>query len=209
MAEQINKIRNLFDEIAKQREALQLRECDGERRLNNRILGSPTGHMVDEMSIFGRDLDTTEVIDLLLSEKETPFSVISIIGKGGLGKTTIAQLVYKDARVRRCFDLFGWVCVSEDFIVKQITRATIESVTKDSCGLSALSPLQEKLAKIVENQKILLVLDDVWNENQSLWELFRVAFKEVRLGRILVTTRNEKVAYGSYGSAPNGSDLCL
>ncbi|XP_078152839.1 putative disease resistance protein RGA1 [Carex rostrata] len=194
IVDRLNKIRSRFDEIAKDREALQLSESDGARRLHNKLLRPPTGHMVDEASIFGRDAEIEEVINLLLSEKEKPFSVISIIGKGGLGKTTIAQLVYKDKGVSQFFDLKGWVCVSEEFDVGRLTKAIIESVTENNYGLSELSQLQEKLAKTVKGKTILLVLDDVWNENRKLWELFRVPFKEARMVRILTTTRNEKVA---------------
>ncbi|XP_078152914.1 putative disease resistance protein RGA1 [Carex rostrata] len=194
MVDRLNKIRSRFDEIAKDRVALQFWESDGARRPNNKLLRPPTGHMVDEANIFGRDAEIEEVINLLLSEKEKPFSVISIIGKGGLGKTTIAQLVYKDERVTKCFDLFGWVCVSEEFDVGRLTKATIESVSKINSNLSELSSLQEKLAEIVKGKKILLVLDDVWNENRSLWDSLRVPFKEAKLVRILVTTRNKMVA---------------
>ncbi|XP_078152916.1 putative disease resistance protein RGA3 [Carex rostrata] len=206
MIDRLKKIRSRFDEIANDREALHLRESDGVRRLNNKILQPPTGHMVDEAGIFGRDDEIEEVINLLLSEKEKQFLVISIIGKGGLGKTTIAQLVYKEMRVTQCFNLFGWVCVSEEFDVVRLTKAIIESVPKDKNdskdendskaknGLSECSSLQEELANSVKGKTILLVLDDVWNENQSLWELFQVPFKEAKLVRILVTTRNKKVA---------------
>ncbi|XP_078149813.1 putative disease resistance RPP13-like protein 1 [Carex rostrata] len=194
MVDRLNKIRSRFDEIAKDREALQLRESDGLKRLNNKILRPPTSHMVDEASIFGRGAEIKEIINLLLSEKEKSFSVISIVGKGGLGKTTIAQLVYKDLRDSQCFDLFGWVCISEEFDVRRLIKATIESIFKINYGVSELSLLQEELAKIVKGKTILLVLDDVWNENQSLWELFRVPLKEAKMVRILVTTRNKMVA---------------
>ncbi|XP_078150899.1 uncharacterized protein LOC144546229 [Carex rostrata] len=157
------------------------------------ILRSPTGHMIDEMTIFGRGAELKEIIGLILSEQEY-FSVISIVGVGGIGKTTIAQLVYNDLRNGYFFNLFGWVCVYEGFDVKRLIKATIESISNINCGVSELSSLQEELAKIVKGKKILLVLDDVWNENQSLWEFFWVPFKEANMVRVLVTTRNKKVA---------------
>ncbi|XP_078153695.1 putative disease resistance protein RGA3 [Carex rostrata] len=199
MVDRLNKIRSRFDDIAKDREALQLRESDGVRRPNT-LRRVPAGHMVDEASIFGRDVEIREIINFLLSEKKKQrkkksFSVISIVGKGGLGKTTIAQLVYKDPRVSKCFDLFGWVCVSEEFDVGRLIKATIESLsTKINNGVSELSPLQEELSKIVKDKTIFLILDDVWNENQGLWELFWVCFEEAKWVIILVTTRNNKVA---------------
>ncbi|XP_078153694.1 disease resistance protein RGA2-like [Carex rostrata] len=226
MVDRLNKIRSQFDEIAKDREALQLRESDGDRRPNNKLLRPLTGHMVDEEGIFGRAAEITEVINFILSKKNKSFSVISIVGKGGLGKTTLAQLVYKDLKKSQCFDLFGWVCVSEEFDVRRLIKATIESFPKTNsdfsdlspiesfsktncgfselspiesffktnCGFSELSPLQAELAERVKGKTMLLVLDDVWNENKSLWELFRVPFKEAKMVRILMTTRNEKVA---------------
>ncbi|XP_078153652.1 uncharacterized protein LOC144548805 [Carex rostrata] len=129
-------------------------------------------------------------------KNEKSFSVISIVGKGGIGKTTIAQLVYKDRRVSRCFNLYGWVCVSEEFDVKRLIKATIQSVSKKKKKNKSneLSPLQKKLAKTVKGKTILLVLDDVWNENQSVWELFQVSFKGAKMVRIIMTTRNKKVA---------------
>ncbi|XP_078153651.1 putative disease resistance protein RGA3 [Carex rostrata] len=194
IVDRLNKIRSRFDEIANDRHALQLRDSDGVRRPNNKILRPPTGHMVDKANIFGRDADISKVINFLLTEKEQSLSVISIVGKGGVGKTTIAQLVYKDESVSQCFDLNGWICVSEEFDVRRLIKGTIESFSKTNCGLSELSQLQEELAKIVKGKTILLVLDDVWNENHNLWESFRVPFKEARMVRILVTTRNKQVA---------------
>ncbi|KAL0929108.1 hypothetical protein M5K25_001050 [Dendrobium thyrsiflorum] len=54
----------------------------------------------------------------------------------------------------------------------------------------------EKLREIqlMKFKRTFLVLDDVWNEKQCLWESLKVPFHNAGIVNILLTTRNEKVA---------------
>ncbi|MED6148290.1 hypothetical protein PIB30_051738 [Stylosanthes scabra] len=68
----------------------------------------PSTSLVVSSDIFGRDKDKEEIIKLLLADTchaQSPFTVIPIWGMGGIGKTTLAQLVYSDARVVTNFDI--------------------------------------------------------------------------------------------------------
>ncbi|XP_057957442.1 putative disease resistance protein RGA3 [Malania oleifera] len=117
---------------------------------------------------------------------------------GGIGKTTLAQLIYNDERVKEHFDVRIWVCVSENFDVKRILKEILESLTKESCGIQNLDTILENIKDKLEGKKYLLVLDDVWNEVENKWEDFRsrllpVSSKKVGNG-IVVTTRSDKVA---------------
>ena len=80
--------------------------------------------MVDESGVYGRDGNKKEIMEMLLSDNAicNEIGVISIVGMGGIGKTTLAQLVYNDERVKKHFDLEAWVCVSEEFDLLQITK---------------------------------------------------------------------------------------
>ncbi|KAJ3701339.1 hypothetical protein LUZ61_005044 [Rhynchospora tenuis] len=196
LLDQIQQIRNKFSEIAKDREALQLLEEYGPRRCNNDSQIVPTSHFVIESDIIGREREKKELIDLLSFESQDHkiISVVTIVGTGGIGKTTLAQLVYNDHRIRQKFDKFGWVWVSNNFNVQSLTREVVESITKKSCCLANLSALQENISEEIRGKKIFLVLDDVWNESINHWESFQIPFISASLVKILVTTRNKHVA---------------
>nr|XP_023885543.1 putative disease resistance RPP13-like protein 1 [Quercus suber] len=122
---------------------------------------------------------------------------------GGLGKTTLAQLVYKDDAVSRYFDLKAWVCVSEDFDILRLTKEILYSFRSESCDdNNTLNSLQEKLQITLSGKKFLLILDDVWCEKYDYWTDLRKPLESGALGsKIVVTTRNFGVA-STMGTTP-------
>ncbi|XP_078150583.1 putative disease resistance protein RGA3 [Carex rostrata] len=198
MAKKIKGVIDRFDEISRDREVLCLREDDGERRDRVWTVLMPTSHMVNETAVFGRDEDKRRVLDFVLSgnrEGTNHTSVISIVGMGGVGKTTLAQLVYNDPQIRCYFDLSAWVYVSPQFDVTRITKEVLESISLHVySGLTGLSAVQWTLLKEIKGKKLLLVLDDVWNESPSKWEQFLEPLRVAKSVRILVTTRSKAVA---------------
>uniref|UniRef100_A0ACD5XUF3 Uncharacterized protein n=1 Tax=Avena sativa TaxID=4498 RepID=A0ACD5XUF3_AVESA len=125
--------------------------------------------------------------------------VLPIVGIGGVGKTTLAQHICNDKQVKSCFDLIIWVCVSDDFDVKRLTKEAIESCTGKQATGENLNSLQKVLSHIVGTKKFLIVLDDMWEdvlkENGERWKRFCAPLKNVLLGSVmLVTTRCQMVA---------------
>ncbi|XP_057990404.1 disease resistance protein RGA2-like [Hevea brasiliensis] len=157
-----------------------------------------TGRFVTESEIYGSNKDKEEIVKLLLSREETNkanLSFIPIIGMGGLGKTTLAQLAYNDDEVTQHFDIKIWVFVSADFDARRIIKEAIESVTMEKCDSLVVNVLQSKLWALLHRKKYLFVLDDVWTEDQKSWDKLKPLLRGGMDGsKIIITTRNEKVA---------------
>jgi Leucine-rich repeat (LRR) protein len=157
----------------------------------------PTTSFMEESSICGRDCDKEAIINSLLSNdaRGSKGGVVAITGMGGIGKTTLAQLVYNDDRVKEHFQYKVWVCVSDPFDVIMVMKTIIEAVTLSSCDIKDPNQLQNKLKETLTGKKFLLILDDVWDTNPTKWEVLRNAFKlKAQESRVIVTTRNSEVA---------------
>ena len=157
-----------------------------------------TTAIVDEADIIGRDNYREELLSNLLgvgSSKERKPRVLSLVGMGGLGKTTLAQIAYNRSEVKAHFDQRMWVCVSDPFDQCKVAKAIIESLEGQSPNATELQSLLDKLCSLIGENRFFLVLDDVWTEDSTKWEPFKNALKCGAEGsRILVTTRKTKVA---------------
>ncbi|XWS32495.1 hypothetical protein CRYUN_Cryun23aG0163400 [Craigia yunnanensis] len=198
MASKIKEITGRLQDVVKQKDDLGLTERTGGSR--NRVLRRmPSTSLVNESLVFGRDRDKDLIINqLLLWEEEScdaGISVIPIVGMGGLGKTTLAQLVYNDARVQTFFKLRAWVCVSEEFDVVTVMKSLLESLTSRASNVNDLNELQVRVKEKLSQTRFLIVLDDVWNENYNDWMVLRRPFEVGSTeSKIIVTTRNQRVA---------------
>ncbi|KAK4395136.1 putative disease resistance protein RGA3 [Sesamum angolense] len=156
--------------------------------------------LVDLSEIQGREAEKDILVEKLMlgvvgQQLQVVPQVISIVGVGGIGKTTLAQLVYNDDRLVNCFELKIWVCVSDIFDEVRIAKAIVEIVKGSSPNLNQLEALINHLKDSISGKKFILVLDDVWTEDHTKWEPLRNTLKFGGRGsKILVTTRSERVA---------------
>ncbi|RHN66017.1 putative P-loop containing nucleoside triphosphate hydrolase, leucine-rich repeat domain, L [Medicago truncatula] len=195
-----SRIKDLLDKLkslAAQKDVLGLTQSNEGGVSLQSSKRSPTASLVDESCIYGREGDKEEIINYLLSDKDNnnQVSIISIVGMGGMGKTTLAQLVYNDQRMEKHFELKAWVHVSKSFDVVGLTKTILRSFHSPADG-EDLDPLICQLQKTLTGKKCLLVLDDVWNGNEECLEQLLLSFNPGFSGsKIIVTTRDKHVAF--------------
>ena len=199
-AEMMSKIKSIsqkFDDIMKQKDLLNLAKGESAREKNSQRR-EPLGTIsfTTEANVYGREKDRKAVLEMLKAEaSDGGFSVISIVGMGGLGKTTLAKLIYNDDATS-VFDFKAWVSVGEDFDVLRITKTILQLNASDDNNLnSVLLKLKEKLSR----KKFLIVLDDVWIKNfvnfYNDWNLLCDTFEYGEQGsKMIVTTRDQNVS---------------
>ncbi|KAG2674856.1 hypothetical protein I3760_13G156800 [Carya illinoinensis] len=149
---------------------------------------------VPAAKVTGREDDKKEIIKRLLSDSEN-VGILPITGIGGLGKTTLAHLIFNDEEIDKHFQLKMWACVSESFELEKVVGKILESVTKKKLGIAGMDTLVRNLLEKIGGKKYLLVLDDVWNVDVEKWDDLKVPLEVGASGsRILITTRIEEVA---------------
>jgi len=198
---ELKEVLDKLEYLARQKGALGLKESTystvgSASKLSPKL---PSTSLLAESVIYGRDGDKEMIINWLTSETNIPSqpSVLSIVGMGGLGKTTLAQHVYNDPKTDHAkFDSKAWVCVSDHFDVLTVIKNILEAITAKKDDSESLEMIHNKLKEKLSGKKFLLVLDDVWNQRRDKWEAVQTPLSYGAPGsRILVTTRDEKVAF--------------
>ncbi|THG04601.1 hypothetical protein TEA_004679 [Camellia sinensis var. sinensis] len=175
---------------------------DHQRRLPN----------LSESSLFARDDDLVGIEDgkeqllaWLMDREESQRMVISVVGMGGSGKTTLVAQAYNNRIVKRQFDCYAWITVSQTYAVDDLLRSMIKEFYRGAkeaipMDLSSMSyrELMEMITNFLRLKRYVIVFDDVWSSN--LWRDIHVSLLDEGLGsRVILTTRKEDVASSSFG----------
>ncbi|KAK8633408.1 hypothetical protein V6N13_014254 [Hibiscus sabdariffa] len=182
-----------------------LRDEEGSSSLiERRELRRPYPHIIDQ-NIVGLNDAIEELVPVLVEKgTHTHCKVASIWGMGGLGKTTLAKKLFHDSRVTTHFQHLALVFVSQQFQTRKVWEDILSGfkiLDGDDRKLND-EQLASKLFKLLKDEKCLVVLDDIWNNDA--WDRLKPAFPVARdihtNSKILPTSRNEEIVPHADGS---------
>lgn len=198
------------------KQALTISEdgCDPNTLHSGRyFLGSSSWHSPNfESTVVGLDKDLEKFQEQLIG-LPCNLNILTIVGMGGIGKSTLAKRVYDDPLIVYHFYVRAWITVSQGYQLRAVLLDLLHCVTQlsdDICakyddsqeyrttlkdGINQLSDhrLAEQLYRSLKGKKYLIVLDDIWCD--TAWEDVKRSFPDDKNGsRIILTSRLTEVA---------------
>ncbi|KAJ4764355.1 Disease resistance protein RGA2 [Rhynchospora pubera] len=201
-AAEIDKVDNKLEEISKSRQTLRLRGTDGAKKqaTGQNILPFQTGSCHDSARILGLVREKKEILELLTdagASTSVPMPRITFVvihGAAGIGKTTLAQMVYDDPSLN--FGIKAWVCLTERCDVSTAMKKIYEKMTGLKCDYGDFGTVQERLREHLKRRpedNFLLVIDNLWASDFHFLETLIVPLLAGRKGsKVLITTRYER-----------------
>ncbi|XP_037451138.1 disease resistance protein RGA5-like [Triticum dicoccoides] len=175
----------------KSRETLKPHEASSSTR--NAVVDPRALSIFEQASkLVGIDKPKVEIIKLLteqdgcVSEKQQ-LKLISIVGCGGMGKTTLANQVYQDLKGK--FDCCAFLTVSRNPNMMNLLRTILSEVSGQSYANTKAGSIQQLISKIIDvlaEKRYFVVVDDIWDVDT--WDVIKCAFPMNCSGSIIITT---------------------
>ncbi|KAG8378942.1 hypothetical protein BUALT_Bualt07G0037000 [Buddleja alternifolia] len=146
--------------------------------------------------VVGFDDHLVRIMELLTTDQPN-LQIIPIVGMGGIGKTTLARIVFENKYIVEKFDKRVWFTISQKYSMRDILLGMLRVIGVPGES-ETLAELGERLHKYLFGRRYLIVMDDLWSTKG--WEDFKVYFPDSgNRSRVMVTTRLSDVA-ASLGS---------
>ncbi|KAJ3673061.1 hypothetical protein LUZ60_006435 [Juncus effusus] len=196
---EINKIQTMLGEIEQSRASYGIENLPESSTVAH--VRRPINPEIDNIDVIGVDAEKNAIIELLLDERTPRRSVVSIVGIGGLGKTTLAQKVYQSEKVKKHFEVSVWLNISQEYNIPNLLKKMAERLLIKLAEHEQEHEQDEehfipKIKEVLDKKKYLVVLDDIWT-GADLWnEMMKMnVLPDANNGsRVLITTRFSEIA---------------
>uniref|UniRef100_A0A0E0LZX6 Uncharacterized protein n=1 Tax=Oryza punctata TaxID=4537 RepID=A0A0E0LZX6_ORYPU len=157
-------------------------------------------------TIIGRDTEKQDLKDFLSQSNPDDLSILPIVGLPGLGKTSLARLVFEDKEEGWDFDLRIWIHVDENFDLEKFAVCIISEANKLMKGkfshilkrsdCPSYLKFKDCIEEILSSSSCLIVLDDLLYANRHWLPDLKYVLGEIKhkCTRFIVTTSSEEVA---------------
>lgn len=152
---------------------------------------------IGEAQVVGFEDPRKELVNLLIKGREE-LTVVSVVGMGGQGKTTLAKIVFDSKEVIEYFNFRVWITVSrhtDEELLRDMLQNIYKQTGEDPCEISEMDrkSLIDKVRDFLQNKRYIILFDEVWNE--QLWNDIGFSLIDSKNGsRVLITSRKIDVA---------------
>ncbi|VAI70363.1 unnamed protein product [Triticum turgidum subsp. durum] len=193
----IKEAQDLAKELAelRKRYELDMRSTSNGATIDPRVLALHK----DVGELVGVDHTMDELIKTLIckdgSSKEQ-LKTISIVGVGGLGKTTLTKVVYEKIKTR--FDCVAFVPVGQNPDMKKVFQDLLYDLDNEKFSDIHNTKRDEyllikQISDFLVDKRYLIVIDDIWGKD--IWRCINCALYRNKLqSRVITTTRNVSVS---------------
>ncbi|EAZ15165.1 hypothetical protein OsJ_30581 [Oryza sativa Japonica Group] len=199
IADAIKEAQALAQQMAGLRERYSGLELQNSGMVTSTIDPRLTALYIDATDLVGIDHAREELIKTLTEGEDSSkqqLKIISIVGFGGPGKTTLARAVHE--KIEAQFDCSAFVSVSRNPDVRMIFKKMLHQLDKvkyANINESSRDEIQliDELREFLQDKRYFIIIDDLWDER--VWDYIKCAFPKDNLGsRLIITTRNVNVS---------------
>ncbi|KAJ1275491.1 hypothetical protein BS78_05G139700 [Paspalum vaginatum] len=197
IANKMKKMRQELDNIKNQHEQFTFKTDSSSNVQPVPDERETDSYLEDQTLIVGRNEEKRKIIASLSESMKQDIIILPIYGIGGIGKTTLAKLIFNDSQFKDYSQV--WIYVSQVFNLNKIGNGIISQLSKEEGNVTDRQMIRSRLGQLLidaNNKKIIIVLDDVWEDNDSHLNKLTAMLRVVKNGRVIVivTTRDEGIA---------------